>query len=45
MTAVSAMKWTPQNMMLSAFPWLAANCESLNESPRKSANLMISFRW
>ena len=44
-SAVSAMKWTPQKTILSASSWEAAYWESLKESPRRSANLMISLRW
>ena len=34
MSALSAMKWTPQKTMYSASGRSAANCASLNESPR-----------
>ena len=39
------MKCTPQNTMNSAARWAAASCESLNESPRKSANSITLSRW
>ena len=45
MSAASAMKCTPQNTMYSDSECSAAHCESLNESPRKSANWMMSSRW
>ena len=45
MSALSAMKWTPQNTMNSAVPRLAAARASFSESPVKSANLMTSSRW
>ena len=45
MSAVSAMKWTPQKIMNSAPSWEAACWDSLKESPRRSAYLMISSRW
>ena len=44
MSALSAMKWTPQNTMNSALPLLAAARASFSESPVKSANLMTSSR-
>ncbi len=45
MSALSAMKCTPQNTMYSASGRAAACCASLNESPVTSANWMTSSRW
>jgi len=39
------MKWTPQKTMNSASVWAAASCDSLSESPRRSANSMMLSRW
>ena len=44
-SADSAMKWTPQNTMAMASACVAASCESLKESPRKSANSITLSRW
>ena len=44
MSALSAMKCTPQKTMYSAFPRLAAARASFKESPVKSANLITSSR-
>ncbi len=45
MSAASAMKCTPQKTMYSASGRSAAYCASMNESPRSSANSMMSSRW
>ena len=45
MSAVSAMKCTPQNTMVSASGCAFACCASWNESPMKSACATISSRW
>ena len=45
MSALSAMKWTPQKTMNSALPRVAIARASFSESPMKSANLMTSSRW
>ena len=45
MSALSAMKCTPQNTMNSACGRAAASRASLNESPVTSANWMTSSRW
>lgn len=45
MSALSAMKWTPQNTMNFACGVCAARRASLNESPVSSANWIISSRW
>ena len=44
MSAASAMKCTPQKTMYSACGRSAAYCASMNESPRSSANWMMSWR-
>ena len=43
--AVSAMKCTPQKMTKFDSCRSAAYCDSFSESPRKSANWMMSSRW
>ena len=45
MSAVSAMKCTPQNTIASAFGTVWAAFASWNESPRKSACCTTSSRW
>ena len=45
MSALSAMKCTPQKTMNSASGRAAASLASLNESPVTSANWMTSSRW
>ena len=45
MSALSAMKCTPQKTMCSASGRAAASRASLNESPVTSANWMTSSRW
>ncbi len=45
MSALSAMKCTPQNTMYSAVGFAAAIWASLKESPVTSANWMTSSRW
>ncbi len=45
MSALSAMKCTPQKTMNSAVGFAAACWASLNESPVTSANWMTSSRW
>ena len=45
MSALSAMKCTPQNTTYSASGRAAACCASLNESPVTSANWITSSRW
>ncbi len=45
MSALSAMKCTPQNTMNSASGRAAASRASLNESPVTSANWITSSRW
>jgi hypothetical protein len=45
MSAVSAMKCTPQNTIVSASGLVSAALASWNESPTKSAYWMTSSRW
>ncbi len=45
MSALSAMKCTPQKTMYSASGRAAASRASLNESPVTSANWITSSRW
>ena len=45
MSALSAMKWTPQNTTNSASGRAAAWRASLNESPVTSAKAITSSRW
>ena len=44
-SAASAMKWTPQKTMYWDSGRPAAYWASANESPRSSANWMMSSRW
>jgi hypothetical protein len=45
MSAVSAMKWTPQKTMVSAAGLVSAALASWKESPTKSAYCTTSSRW
>ena len=45
MSAVSAMKWTPQNTMVLASGRVSAALASWKESPTKSAYWTTSSRW
>ena len=45
MSAVSAMKCTPQKTMYSASSRVSAALASWKESPTKSANFTTSSRW